>query len=220
MVDPKDIERENFVMDDGYPEEAASESRTQPYHASASDVFKKKPLIPIVIGSLGLVILVILFARFFSAPRSEVDLDYVHSLETRISDLENQLLKRAELNQTIDRIAQQESRMNSIGQQLNRFESTVTTQIDQIIKEIGLLHQKRAHGSPATKPKPKTAAKKRSVTSPKPKSTPRFHVVQSGETLYRISRRYGLTVDQLQSFNNLAPDAAIYPGQKLKIEKP
>jgi LysM repeat protein len=220
MVEPRDVERENFIMDDKYPEAAGPESNPDSDYAPNSDIFKKKPIIPIVIGSLGFVILVILVVRIFSAPRNTVDLDYVQSLETRIHDLENQLLKREDLDQTHDRIEQQDSRVDAIKQKLDGFEKTVTIQIDQLIQEIVVLQQKRARAPSAVAPRSRDTAKKQSQTSPIPTAIRRFHVVQSGETLYRISRRYGLSVDQLRSFNNLAADAAIYPGQKLKIEKP
>jgi len=43
------------------------------------------------------------------------------------------------------------------------------------------------------------------------------HEVSAGETLYSISRRYGLTVDQLRAYNNIGQDAAIRPGQRLRL---
>jgi len=45
-----------------------------------------------------------------------------------------------------------------------------------------------------------------------------YHVVQSGENLYRISLKYGLTVDELRKLNNLPPDASIQPSQKLLVK--
>jgi LysM repeat protein len=44
-----------------------------------------------------------------------------------------------------------------------------------------------------------------------------YHVVRAGETLWELSRRYGLSVDRLRQLNDLAPDAPIYPGQQLKL---
>ncbi|MDQ0243465.1 LysM repeat protein [Bacillus fengqiuensis] len=42
------------------------------------------------------------------------------------------------------------------------------------------------------------------------------HYVKAGETLYIISRKYGITVDQLKQWNKLTSDM-IYVGQKLQI---
>jgi LysM repeat protein len=47
----------------------------------------------------------------------------------------------------------------------------------------------------------------------------RYHLVRSGETLWDISRRYGLTVEELRTLNNLEPSVVIHPDQKLLIGK-
>ena len=46
--------------------------------------------------------------------------------------------------------------------------------------------------------------------------SPVFHVVKPGETLYRISRRYGLTVDKVRKWNKLQDDI-IEVGQRLVV---
>jgi LysM repeat protein len=46
--------------------------------------------------------------------------------------------------------------------------------------------------------------------------SPTVHVVKPGETLYRISRRYGVTVDKVRKWNKL-PDDIIEIGQKLIV---
>ena len=51
------------------------------------------------------------------------------------------------------------------------------------------------------------------VASP---STPLTYVVQKGDTLYSIGRRYGVTVAQIKTANNLKSDT-IYVGQRLLI---
>ncbi len=54
---------------------------------------------------------------------------------------------------------------------------------------------------------------------PTPEPTPQelIHVVQRGETLYRIALRYGTTVQALVAANNLANPNLIYRGQRLTI---
>jgi LysM repeat protein len=46
--------------------------------------------------------------------------------------------------------------------------------------------------------------------------SPTIHVVKPGETLYRISRKYGVTVDKVRKWNKL-PDDIIEVGQKLIV---
>ncbi|MBW2073109.1 MAG: LysM peptidoglycan-binding domain-containing protein [Deltaproteobacteria bacterium] len=60
----------------------------------------------------------------------------------------------------------------------------------------------------ATKPQPLTPAKSPSR---------RYHKVRPGETLYGISKRYGLSVDEIRRLNKLEPGAAIHPGQLLAV---
>lgn len=45
------------------------------------------------------------------------------------------------------------------------------------------------------------------------------HVVQPGDTLYRIAWRYGRELDELARANNIAPPYVIVSGQKINLEK-
>lgn len=49
------------------------------------------------------------------------------------------------------------------------------------------------------------------------KTEPTIHVVKPGETLYRISKRYGVSTDKLRKWNKL-PDDIIEVGQKLIVK--
>lgn len=46
--------------------------------------------------------------------------------------------------------------------------------------------------------------------------SPTVHIVKPGETLYRISLRYGITVDKIRKWNKL-PDDIIEVGQRLTV---
>jgi len=66
------------------------------------------------------------------------------------------------------------------------------------------------------------ALDKQPVNAPKteekiqPKTTTTYHTVQSGETVYRITRKYNITAEQLRTWNKLTGNN-IYVGQKLKV---
>lgn len=61
------------------------------------------------------------------------------------------------------------------------------------------------------------------ITNPnmnKGQQNSQFHVVQAGETLYRISIRYNVSIASLMRWNNLANASSIRAGSKLRIKEP
>jgi lipoprotein NlpD len=60
------------------------------------------------------------------------------------------------------------------------------------------------------------------IAGTQPGNTPgsAFHVVQRGETLYRIAVNNGLNVDALAVWNNVAPGQSIREGQVLRLRAP
>jgi membrane-bound lytic murein transglycosylase D len=51
-----------------------------------------------------------------------------------------------------------------------------------------------------------------------PTSAVTYHTVAKGETMFRVSQIYGVTIEQIQEWNKL-PDTGVKVGQKLKIVK-
>ena len=86
--------------------------------------------------------------------------------------------------------------------------------MDLLARELAAL-QKSENRNPASQKKA-SADPKPSV----PAAPQQHHVVAAGETLYQISRRYGLTVEALRRMNNLDETATIHPGQKLILRLP
>lgn len=214
MVDSPKDNREDFVISENDDTEGEEDLGRQEYYDNQAGFFQSKPKLPYIIGGIGLVIIVILLVIVLARPSNVVNSEQLQALAERVQGLEKRLATIGSLDQALARIDDNEKELNLIMERVDRFEGTVTTQIDQIIKELGKLHQK-AGTAPAAK-----------VKTPPPiaKSTPEkqtgVHEVRAGETLYSISHRYDLTVDQLRTYNNIGKDAAIRPGQKLKLSPP
>lgn len=51
-----------------------------------------------------------------------------------------------------------------------------------------------------------------------PPDMPAVYSVRPGDTLWSIARRYGLTVDNILSYNKLSNPNSIYPGQQLRLK--
>lgn len=56
------------------------------------------------------------------------------------------------------------------------------------------------------------------VAEQKPQSTKTYYKVKRGDTLSGIAKKYGTTVNQLASWNNIQNVNLIYPGQKLRVK--
>lgn len=204
MVDPKFENHENFVINGKYDDEEVRELNREDYYDDHSGIFPKKYLTPFTIGGVGLIVIVILLVILFSGPNEADDDQQLQALQTKIQLLEQKLATMGSVDQALDRVGKLEQKSNLISEKFERFNSTVATQIDQIIKELGALHQKSSQT-----PQPDKSVKK--------DLKPRYHQVRPKETLWGISRQYGLTVDQLRSYNNMGLKVTLQPGQKLKL---
>ena len=213
MVDsPKDT-REDFVISNGYDEEEEGDLGREDSYSRQTGVLQNKSNLPYIIGGVGLVIIVILFVIILSGSSDGVKLAQLQSLEKRMEQLEKRMATMGGMDQALERIDKNEKELGLIMERIDRFESTLTTQIDQILKELGVLHQKTG-----SSPTPKARAPK--PAKPGTEKKAQLHEVSVGETLYSISRRYGLSVGQLRKYNNIGPQDAIRPGQKLKLSQP
>jgi membrane-bound lytic murein transglycosylase D len=46
-----------------------------------------------------------------------------------------------------------------------------------------------------------------------------YYTVKSGDSLWDIANKFGITVQNIRSLNGLGDRSRIYPGQKLKVRK-
>ena len=65
--------------------------------------------------------------------------------------------------------------------------------------------------------KKKKKVQKAPVKKSVEKTPVKYHDVSTGETLFSISRKYDLTIDELMKMNKLAKDQKIQAGQKLIV---
>lgn len=157
--------------------------------------------------------------------------------EKRTGELDNEVKRtKRELTEYETRNRELTAQVQAVREQLARSQEE-----NEAIKEAALLERKskgdmkRAAPPAAKAPAPEsmpsmsellgTAPGTLSETSSPPadmqmdvKSAPNVHVVKPGETLYRISRRYGVKVDTLRKWNKL-PDDIIEVGQKLIVSE-
>ena len=106
-------------------------------------------------------------------------------------------------------------RLEEIEKRLDQLEGT-TKKITRLEGEFRKLNKsvKILNRSLSTEVKGKSIQKK--AVSPIKKA---HHVVRRGESLFKIAKRYGLTVSELCRLNQITPKTVIRPGQKLIVSK-
>ena len=219
MPEREDTRKEDFVMSGKY---AGGGEREEPYEYTASeDNTAKRSLKPVLIAGGGLLVAVIVVLMFLSSPKS-TDKDQIKGVETRLKQIEEKLAKLEWIDTGMARLDRKEKDFAALAERMTQMESSMNRRIDQLGKEVV---RPAAKQEPATvkpesaPPRPEAAPAKPAPAAPKAEkdSKAKVHVVEKGETLYGISRRYGIPADQLFMLNHLSPKDPIRPGQKLVL---
>jgi LysM repeat protein len=86
---------------------------------------------------------------------------------------------------------------------------SLAQRVDALSRKVEALERPKPVVS---EPKAKPAPPKAAVTVEK-----RHHTVQKGDTLYKISKMYGVRVEELRKLNNLSENQPLKTGQKLLV---
>ncbi len=129
-------------------------------------------------------------------------------------------------NMTVEEIAKENNLtapyLLRVGQKLR-----VRVPTEQAIAEIKTAPATKSETKAEVKPEPKPESKVEAKAEPKPKAEPAHKTttrvdvgavtVAPGDTLYSLSRKYSIPVNDLAVINNLTPPFALYAGQTLRV---
>jgi len=167
------------------------------------------PLKTLYIG--GAVVLVTILVSLFMSDNRDVSKADFHALIERVTRIEARI---ADIKKTDgSRTDSPELQQHVSGKSETAIESRMAQQVDALARKVTALQQtiigmneqlqsirtdmeKEVHAKQAT-----------------------YHSVVRGENLYKIARKYGLTVDKLCNLNDITPRQSIYPGQKLLVSR-
>lgn len=195
-------------VDDNEQYSLFKEKKKVKFGTNSPKISEKIPLSKLGIGFL---ILLILFLLLFARNKMARFENRLNALEDRVKSVEEKGQKLDAMRYGMAQIGEQSQSVEQLKTRFDRSEKTLTARMDQISKEFGKLKQQVLKAGVR-----KTTSSKTAKISERTLKN-RYHVVKSGETLYTIGRRYGVTVKQLQKINKLSGGSVIHPGQKLKI---
>jgi len=157
-----------------------------------------------IFAAIGVVALAVIGGIYMMLGNGGISKDEARLMQTKLGSLE-QKITAMEKQQ-----AAMQARLPAEG-----AEAALTGKLDTLAQRIEALEKKPA---PVAAEKPKAAAKEKkekAVAS----SGKKTHTVQKGETVYGISKKYGMKPADLRKLNNLGEDDPVKPGQKLVVGK-
>ena len=170
---------------------------------------KNSSPIPLVLLGIGFFVMIFLFIVFLSKTTDIVSKTEIVNMEKRLALLEERLGKIVEIDEKLTLLDTQGKKFELFVDRFDRFETSMSLKMDIINNE---LYTSQKKGIKAAENK-----KSERIKISKKIKHPIYHEVKAKETLYQISHRYGLTVDELRKLNRLTPETVIHPGQKLIV---
>lgn len=171
-----------------------------------SRVFKIPDSIPFSWFGIGGLILVILLILVLGGT-----LGKIVAFENRLKKLEERVVSFQDVDDKVTQVSEQAQALEQFKFRFDQLEASMTLRMDHVVKGLNNLQKKIAQ----------VRTKKTEVVKPakvaKKTTKKRYYTVRRGDTLYKISRRYGLTVKKIRILNKLSDKAVIHPGQKLLV---
>lgn len=210
-------------------EQQENPAQSEPEASGARDFLEGRGKL-LLFGGMGVVVLVLL-TIIFSSGQESISERQVQDILARLDVLESRLVGLEN---------QESGRQQSLVRMQGDF-SILTMRVDKLSREMKEqfteVAQKRESAPADARPAQQSASRQAKPAVAQPEATPPpaqpkpaaqqkpaaskpvLHEVSAGETLYRISRTYGVTVDDIRQLNKLGKDDLIHPGQVLNIKR-
>jgi len=166
-----------------------------------------KPFVPYIAAGVVALVVILGFTLFGSGSQNEALSEEMALLSKRLDDIEFRIGNLEQATSGDAGLTGLQKETENLAQQFKDLQTKVGQSLNQINDKIAGLEKIE---KPEAKPAP-------AASKPAKTPAPKIHVVKAGETLYQISRKYGLTVDQLKQLNKLGQDLTIRPGQELVV---
>jgi LysM repeat protein len=179
----------------------------------------KPPALFILLAIAVVALIAVLLMLLLNSNGDPIAQQKLDALEGRIMALEERLDKYEAIDEKVTRIWEQAKSFEKFKDRFDRSEASMSLRMDHLTMSLEAMQkqltasQKRAASPPAGSSSEKLTASPK----PKPKTKIKYHLVKAGETLYSISKQYGLKVEELLKLNRMKSGSVIVTGQKLIV---
>lgn len=182
---------------------------------------------PFVLMGIGLVIVVVAFYAIYPRGGEQDAFPDSGALSDRLTQVEEKIGGMEALLEELDALKKDIEPVKNAILRLDATDASMSTRLDRMEKQLASLQKEMEEIKNKTSAEAKSSAASttKSTTSSAPAETKKtgaqavYYEVQKGDTLYSISRRYGVSVKTIRDLNSLSEKDAIQPGQKLKVKE-
>jgi LysM repeat protein len=168
----------------------------------------RKPYMPYIAAGVVALVVIIGFAMYGTSSQSDALTEEVALLGKRLDDLEFRIGNLEQAASGGEGLGALQQQSETLARQIQNLESKLGESLNQVDSKLAALEKRQQSLAKSAAPAPPSKAKA---------NAPRTHVVKAGETLYQISRKYGVTVEELKKRNKMGQDVTIRPGQELVV---
>ncbi len=181
-----------------------------------SNIKKRMPvLLYLTVG----IVLIALISFFAVKSDPSFDPGDIEGMNDRLKQMEDRFMDLGELEKKIAGMESQMEKVDRLENQFNTLELNLAARLEKIKSPVQAPKQQIAK----SEQKSVSTTQTKAVKEKKPvsaESSPVYHHVQPGDTLYSIIHKYNLSDDELKKLNPSLPESrTIYLGQKLLIKK-
>lgn len=177
------------------------------YSALNRQSLLRKPFVPYIAAGVVALVVILGFSMYGTSSQNDALSEEVALLNKRLEDIEFRIGNLEQVSSGNESLGTLKNNTDMLAQQFQALETKLGQNLNQINDKLAALEKNQKETPQKTATPPKSAKK----------ASPKIHVVKAGETLYQISRKYGLSVEQLKKLNGMGNDVTIRPGQELVV---
>jgi hypothetical protein len=170
-----------------------------------------KKYTPVLLGVVLFLVAMGGLKLLFSSAKG-ADENRLRVLEEKVQKLEYKYRKFDSIDGKVTRIWEQAKSFEHFKDRFDRIEASMSLRMDHLASNIDSLRKQLALAPPHPKTTRQTKVTDKS-------SSVRYHTVASKETLYGISIKYGIKLEDLLKMNHMTKNSVIQPGQKLIVKR-
>ncbi|MBF0225497.1 MAG: LysM peptidoglycan-binding domain-containing protein [Desulfobacterales bacterium] len=184
----------------------------------------KKPETPFMIIGVIIVGVILILEIFIPSQSKSVSENKSSEMAAKIENIEKIIEQITAISEKVSSLEQKIKKFSETAETFEKFEATTSIKLEYLTKDVTALKEKQIsnnnnnnNNNIVTHTPSEPVVVPDILPSTPLKKEPKYHVVSGGETLFSISRKYGITIDDLLKMNKFNQKSDIYAGQKIIV---